>query len=252
MLKKILILIAFLAMIFVNAMANILPLGGKTTGQVSAKYQNLFTPAPITFSIWGVIYVLVAVFVVLQFIPEKDISRPYGGIAFTFVLTCIFNIAWMFCWHYDKIAASVVMMLGLLLSLIILNGLVGNAADYAGIRKLIPIGFQVYLGWICAATIANISAFLKSIGWNGFEVSAELWTVLVILAGMIIGVLFILISHQIFSPLAIVWAYVGILIRHIGKAGYGMQYGLVVFTLIVSIAVLLMLFPICVKYYAKS
>jgi hypothetical protein len=50
-------------MISANALANILPVNGVSTGQVSDAYQNLFTPAGLTFSIWGLIYLLVAGYV---------------------------------------------------------------------------------------------------------------------------------------------------------------------------------------------
>ncbi|MBQ0145950.1 MAG: hypothetical protein KBS51_02380 [Lachnospiraceae bacterium] len=49
-------LFAFTAMVAVNILANALPLGGNTSGQVSDRYPSLFTPAGITFAIRGVIY----------------------------------------------------------------------------------------------------------------------------------------------------------------------------------------------------
>ena len=42
----------------VNALANILPINGYTTGQVSGFYPNYFVPAGFTFGIWGLIYFL--------------------------------------------------------------------------------------------------------------------------------------------------------------------------------------------------
>ena len=53
-----LVAITFLAMVLVNALANILPINGRQTGEVSDAYGNLFAPAGITFAIWGVIYFL--------------------------------------------------------------------------------------------------------------------------------------------------------------------------------------------------
>ena len=57
---KVLVLLTFAAMITVNALANILPINGLGTGDVSDSYPNLFAPAGLTFAIWGVIYVLLA------------------------------------------------------------------------------------------------------------------------------------------------------------------------------------------------
>lgn len=42
---------AYLAMVVMNALANTLPLFGRETGDVSARYPSLFTPAPASVSI---------------------------------------------------------------------------------------------------------------------------------------------------------------------------------------------------------
>jgi len=48
--------LAFVAVLVVNYLAVTLPIGGMTTGALSDLYPNLFTPAGITFSIRGIIY----------------------------------------------------------------------------------------------------------------------------------------------------------------------------------------------------
>ena len=45
---KIITAVTFAAMVAVNALANILPINGVNTGQVSDAYPNLFAPASIT------------------------------------------------------------------------------------------------------------------------------------------------------------------------------------------------------------
>ena len=54
-------LLAFIAVLAVNYLANTLPLNGKDTGELSDQYPNLIVPAGITFSIWSVIYAWLAV-----------------------------------------------------------------------------------------------------------------------------------------------------------------------------------------------
>ena len=51
-------IIGFVLVIIMNTLANTLPINGFTTGELSALYPNLFVPAGFTFSIWGVIYLL--------------------------------------------------------------------------------------------------------------------------------------------------------------------------------------------------
>ncbi len=62
----------FLVMITINALANVLPINGMLTGQVSDALPNLFVPAPITFSIWGLSYLLLFGFVLYNFIIHEN------------------------------------------------------------------------------------------------------------------------------------------------------------------------------------
>lgn len=51
-------LLFFLGVITVNVLSGMLPLGGRTTGEISDMYYTAITPAGYAFSIWSVIYVL--------------------------------------------------------------------------------------------------------------------------------------------------------------------------------------------------
>ena len=96
--------VAFAGMILMNYLANALPLGGKTTGQLSDQYPNLFTPAGITFSIWGVIYLLLLGFVFLQFREShKNLSASIGWL---FAIGCVLNALWIVAWHYEQLPLS--------------------------------------------------------------------------------------------------------------------------------------------------
>ena len=86
-------------MVAVNALANLLPIGGNTTGQVSEAYPNLFTPAPVTFAIWGAIYLLLAVFVLYQWeIFDGGASSAVVRVDIEpwFLISCLLNIGWLF------------------------------------------------------------------------------------------------------------------------------------------------------------
>lgn len=54
--KQIVLYAAYVLMIAVNALANILPINGYQTGEISDMHDVFFTPAGFIFSIWGVIY----------------------------------------------------------------------------------------------------------------------------------------------------------------------------------------------------
>jgi benzodiazapine receptor len=65
-------IVAFVLTIIVNGMAGSTTLiGGKTTADISKLHPTLVTPAGYVFAIWGVIYVLLGVFVVYQALPSE-------------------------------------------------------------------------------------------------------------------------------------------------------------------------------------
>jgi len=211
--------IGFLAVVIVNALAVILPINNRTTQELSDKYPNLFVPAGITFSIWGIIYILLLVFIIYQFIVafkksslEKDIFEKIGIL---FFISCILNVGWILAWHYEIVWLSLIIMVLLLISLISIYVKLGTGKP--GIKNsekiMVNIPFGIYLGWITIATIANITALLVKINWNKFGISDQLWTVIIIAAGVIIALAVVFSRNDIFYCLVVIWALVGILLK---------------------------------------
>ncbi len=186
--------VAYIAMVGMNFLANALPINNRSTGEISNAYPNLFAPAGLTFSIWGLIYLLLAGYVLYQFISfGKNGSQKKEGLLKSinvfFIATSLANIAWIFAWHYDFIGLSVLIMAALLVLLI-------KIADILRIEKMtsleklfISTPFSVYFGWITVAAIANITVFLVSIGWNGFGIADYVWASIILLVGSLIGIL---------------------------------------------------------------
>lgn len=203
---KYLNLLLFAGMVVMNYLANALPLNGKTTGELSDAYPNLFVPAGVTFSIWGVIYLLLVTYCVIQFTTSHQavISR----IGWLFGLSCIFNALWIVAWHYERLPLSLILMLGLLVSLIWINVFIRDLP--AGFIKA---AFGIYLGWICIATIANVTALLVNYGWNGLGISGETWTIIMIAVGALLVSLTIWRLDNPFIGLSVVWAFAGIMIK---------------------------------------
>lgn len=199
-------LVLFAGMIVMNYLANALPLNGKTTGELSDSFPNLFVPAGLTFSIWGIIYLLLLGYCIMQFRGTDQIAiTGTGGL---FAVTCIFNALWIVAWHYQKLPSSLILMVGLLIALIYINTFIKELP-----LGLIKASFGVYLGWICIATIANVTALLVYYNWNGFGISEELWTIIMISAGTVIVSLTIISLRNPFVGLAVIWAFAGIIIK---------------------------------------
>ena len=217
-------LIGFLAVIASNTLAVILPLNNNTTQALSDKYPNLFVPAGLTFSIWGVIYILLAIYTVYQMVaafrPAVQKNDFFDRIGIFFFLSCIFNTAWIFAWHYEVMWLSLVIMILLFISLLIiyLRLGIGRRDDVSNTEKgLVHLPFSVYIGWITIATIANATAFLVKYGWNRFGLDEQFWTIIVIAVGVIITLGMIFIRNDIFYSLVVIWALAGILLKRLSN-----------------------------------
>mgnify|MGYP006282048657 FL=1 len=224
--KKLLILgntIAVFATIIVNALANIIPIGGNLTGEISDNIQNLFVPAGLTFAIWGVIYVLILLFAgyqLMDFFGKIETKSEYvNKISFWFILGSLGNIVWIFLWHYEQIILSMIPILVLFVSLLMayirLN--IGNSDASQKERYFIHLPISVYLGWLTVATIANVTAALVTLGVGGLVLGEIVWTVLVIVVAMIITLLVLYQKHDVGYSLVIIWALLGIIIKQYGE-----------------------------------
>jgi hypothetical protein len=199
-------LILFACMIVMNYLATALPLNNKTTGELSDSFPNLFVPAGITFSIWGVIYLLLIVYCIVQFRSSNQVV--ISNISWLFGISCILNALWIVTWHYGKLPLSLIVMIGLLITLIYINITIKDLPF-----GLIKASFGIYLGWICIATIANVTALLVHYNWDGSGISEEVWTIIMISVGALIVSLTLYRLNNPFIGLSVIWAFTGIIIK---------------------------------------
>jgi hypothetical protein len=193
-------------MLVMNYLANALPLNNKTTGQLSDSYPNLFVPSGITFSIWGIIYLLILVFCIIQFMNSN--REIISGIGWLFAISCLLNGLWIVFWHYQNLPLSLVVMIGLLITLILINLQMKPLTP--GIFKA---AFGIYLGWLCIATIANVTALLVHYNWGAWGISETAWTVALISAGWLITSATIIRMNNPFIGLSVAWAFLGIALK---------------------------------------
>ncbi|MBM7616363.1 tryptophan-rich sensory protein [Alkaliphilus hydrothermalis] len=234
-------IIAYIGMVAINILANVIPIGGNTTGEVAEMYPNLFTPANITFSIWGVIYILLGGFVIYQgrdlFSNKKKNQYFVDQISWWFVVSCAANFSWILAWHYREIPISVILMLVLLFSLLKIyqNLNVGRVVVPKRIRFFVHAPFQIYLGWITIATIANFTTLFVYLGWDGFGASAVIWTISMLIIGTLITRYVLVNKRDTLYSLVILWSYLGIVIKRLGAE---VRYSSIIVTAILCMAVI--------------
>ncbi len=185
----------------VNYLANALPLYGKTTAELSDALPNLFVPAGITFAIWGIIYLLLIGYTVLSW------RKPAEGLITSpaLALSHLLNMAWINTWHLQAVDASLIIMIGLLICL--------SLAAQQTEGKFARLTIGVYLGWICIATIANVTAVGVHHGWSGAPLTEVSWTQAIIPIGGLIVIAVMHRTRNLFLSLSVIWAFIGIVLK---------------------------------------
>jgi len=205
-----LMVISLIGVIAVNALANILPLNNQTTSEITNRLPVLFTPAGYVFLIWSVIYVMLIVWLVGMWKNNKASDVAYKKRSTLFIISCILNISWIYLWHYEQFLLTVVVMLGLLVTLIALY--VTYPINDQQIMGRLPI--SIYLGWVSVATIANISYALTFYQWNGWGLSDPLWAVIMMTIGTATALHIRFHHFDIWYVFVFIWAFIGIAVRN--------------------------------------
>ncbi len=184
------------SVIFINYLSNTGAMNGKTIGTISDNINSLFTPAGYAFSIWGIIYLLLLGFAIYQgkslFVTVKndDFILKIGP---WFIVSCIANSAWVFSWVYGFTGLSCIFIFLLLISL--LKIVVNNKMELFDASKSTIVflwwPFVIYSGWVTVASVANVSSYLVKINWDGFGLSPETWTIIMIIIATIINIIVI-------------------------------------------------------------
>lgn len=216
--RQLFVVLASVVMITVNTLANALPINGINTGAVSDMFKVYFVPAGYVFSIWGLIYLLLIAFTVYQALPAQRENAALRKIGWWYVAGSLANTVWIFTWHYQVFALTIVFMLILLVSLIAIYTKleIGKKAVSPAMRWLVHLPFSVYLGWITVATIANATDVLSLTAWNGFGIDGKVWAVIMMAVAVVVAALVALTRRDVAYLLVLVWAFIGIGLKFSG------------------------------------
>lgn len=214
--RQIVVVIAVLATIAINGLANALPLNGLNTGEISDRFQVYFVPAGYVFSIWGLIYLGLLAYAIYQALPAQRENPRLQKTGWLFVLSSVANIAWLFLWHYEVFTLTIFAMLALLVCLILiyLQLGIGRMEMSSGEKWFVRVPFSIYLGWITVATIANMTSLLDYLNWGGWGLSDQLWAVIMLLTGAGVATAVYITRRDFAYMLVILWAFAGIAARH--------------------------------------
>ncbi len=211
--KQGMVLLATVATITVNALANILPINGQQTGEISDRFAVYFVPAGYVFSIWGLIYLGMIAYSVYQLLPAARTNTRIQSIGWLYVGSAAANITWIFLWHYNLFVWTLVAMLSLLALLIMIYLRLKQdplKMRSWGERLLVQLPLSIYLGWITVATLANVTDVLSYVGWGGWGIAPQVWAVILLVVATIIAAVMAVTRRDVGYLLVLVWAFAGI------------------------------------------
>jgi hypothetical protein len=242
-LRQIAVILTIIATLVINALAETLPINGITTGQISDTFHVYFVPAGYVFSIWGVIYLGLIAFGIFQALPFQRENPRMRATGWWIALGGLANSAWIFLWHYQYFALTLIAMLVLLATLIVtyLQLGTGRRATPAAETWAARLPFSIYLGWITVATVANVTIVLNYLKWGGFGIAPEIWMGIVLSAVLASAMMMNVTRRDLASALVILWALAGISVKQAPVAEVviptWITFGLVALTLAVVFVV---------------
>jgi benzodiazapine receptor len=151
---------------------------GDQEGSNSRATMNLLiSPSAYAFSIWGLIYSLMIIYVTYQTLPDdwiawmgltrNDDLLYENGIGYIFLINMIFSCGWWTFWVLDKpwgYILSDIMIIGMLATAAMMMQVATtkttNWVEWLSMRGT----FSLYAGWLTAATILNTTIVLRSYG----------------------------------------------------------------------------------------
>jgi len=207
--------IAYVATLVVNFLANALPLNDLPTDVISARFEVFFVPAGYAFSIWGLIYLGLGAFTVYQALPAQRENPALRKIGYWYVISSAANIAWLFLWHYEQFPWTLLAMVTILISLIVIYQRLGTGrTSVSGMERwLVRIPFSVYMGWISVATIANVTDVLDYVGWSGWGIQPQVWAVIMLVIGTGLALVMSLLRGDSAYILVFAWAFAAIAVK---------------------------------------
>jgi hypothetical protein len=146
--------------------SRIQPFNGQSMGYVSGKYPSLLTPAGYAFSIWGLIFLTLAIYAVWQLLPAQRTNPLPDAVAKPLTLVNVATAAWVVLFAYEHIAWCAVLMLIILAGLILTYGRAQYMVSGGGAPKWASLPFALYLGWISVAAPVNVTIGLRALGWE--------------------------------------------------------------------------------------
>lgn len=226
-----------------------------TMASISAKYETYFTPAGSTFAIWGLIYLSLLAFCIYHIVHvfskhvDERVNQDVRKIGSLFIVNTLATTAWVYAFLGEYLLLSVVCMLIQLYTLFKIHLRLGIFNTHRSFlcKAFSQFPLSIYFAWICIATIANISVYLVSIGWNGWGLAPHLWAILLIGVATFLSTFMVFVRKNIFFGFVLVWALYGIMLKR--QADLSTESQAVVTAALAALALIVL--TICIQFFKR-
>lgn len=210
-------LLAILAVLAVNAAANIVPINGFTTGQLAAMLPTGFTPPGWVFRIWSLIYLGLFAFGIAALAGPAAIRERAASVTPLFLVNAAGNIGWVFAWHYRQVGLSLVLMVVILATLIAITmKLRRRPAERWTARLLVDAPFSLYFGWITTASLANLGNWFYALQAWPLGLAMDDWALVTVVVATAVYVWMTTVTRDLIYGAVFVWVAAGIYLRPAG------------------------------------
>lgn len=185
-----------------------------TAGGALSADATLLAPAGTAFSIWSVVYAGLLAFTLWQWLPRRAAEARMRSLGWLAALSMVLNASWLLVTQQGWIWGSVVVIVALLATLVeIARRLAAAPATSWGEWVVVDGTFGLYLGWVAAATCANLAAALVD---GGVAVTVPI--AVVVLVALVAGLtlLFSRIGTRVAAVVATGWGLAWIAAGRLG------------------------------------
>jgi hypothetical protein len=211
-------LIAIVAAFLVNMVTNIIPIDGISIKDIADNYFGnvLVIPANYAFSIWGLIYISLIALGIYQALPDNQDNPRCRQLGYLLTVSSIAQIAWVILFQYRLFVPSLLAMLTILIPLIILYLRLDIFIRPVSSKEKWFINFpiSIYLAWISVATIVNVSIALTDLKWNGWNIEATTWTIIMLVVATVLAGLGAIQRKDIAFTGVFIWSFIAIALGH--------------------------------------
>lgn len=244
MYNKWIVPILFIIMIAVNALSASGFLVPYTQSEITNElYPNLLVPAGFTFSLWGIIYIGVALTMSLDFQELRDdlfLRNFRMKVQPLNMVWMVLNILWIIFYSYDLITLSLIVIILYTIVLGILAKLAASSQYFQGKKLFFKYPIGLHFGWLLVATTLNLNVFLVASGLDGTGGSALLWSILALVLIVVVSFAFMIAFKNIMIILPAIWALFGLVMNHQSSSSFSeANQGIMIVSLILMIATIL-------------